>query len=370
MASDAQTLQNLENKILKQLVEASIYQILDEDTLIEMLEKSKITSEEINERMEVAKVVEVEINDTRMMYLDVASRGSIIYFVIADLSGIDPMYQNSLSYVKQLFNRAIAESENPPTVEERLRILIDNITKMIFVNVSRGLFEKDKAIFSFLITTSIMRRAKAIDEAIWGILLRGPTIFSPEEKAAMPVNPEPTVITQLLWENLYSAEIRSCGQFDGITKHVVDHWNDWFEWSRTDNPFTEPLPGDWNEKLSNFDKMILVKVLRLELVQMSMITFIIKELGQFYVESVSSAMEIVYKEISPIIPFIYVLTTGSDPMSILLKFAADKGFSDRLQQISLGQGQEKKAEKLIEDGKREGFWVMLQNCHLGSSFMP
>ena len=40
----------------------------------------------------IAKVVEVEINDTRNLYINVALRGSIIYFVIADLAGIDPMY--------------------------------------------------------------------------------------------------------------------------------------------------------------------------------------------------------------------------------------------------------------------------------------
>jgi len=42
--------------------------------------------------MEQAKIVEVEINDTRNMYTNVAIRGSILYFVIADLAGIDPMY--------------------------------------------------------------------------------------------------------------------------------------------------------------------------------------------------------------------------------------------------------------------------------------
>ena len=46
----------------------------------------------LNERMAQSKIVEVEINDTRNMYLDVAIRGSILYFVIADLAGIDPMY--------------------------------------------------------------------------------------------------------------------------------------------------------------------------------------------------------------------------------------------------------------------------------------
>jgi dynein heavy chain len=81
-------------------------------------------------------------------------------------------------------------------------------------------------------------------------------------------------------------------------------------------------------------------------------------------------MEIVYPEISITTPFIFVLTAGSDPMSILLKFAEEKNMADRLHQISLGQGQGPKATELIKQAKINGDWIMLQNCHLGRSFMP
>ena len=36
-----------------------------------------------------------------------AERGSILYFAITDMSGVNGMYQNSLHYVKKLFNEAI-----------------------------------------------------------------------------------------------------------------------------------------------------------------------------------------------------------------------------------------------------------------------
>ena len=72
-----------------------------------MLDESKKTAAEINERVAQSKIVEVEINETRNLYTSVAIRGSIIYFVIADMAKIDPMYQNSLAYVKSLFNKAI-----------------------------------------------------------------------------------------------------------------------------------------------------------------------------------------------------------------------------------------------------------------------
>jgi len=161
--------------------------------------------------MDQAKIVEVEINDTRNMYTNVAIRGSILYFVIADLSGIDPMYQNSLAYVKSLFNNAISQAPPQETIEERLAVLIDGITRMIYTNVSRGLFEKDKIIYSFLIITSILRNAKKIDEAIWNILLRGPTVFSPEEAAAKLDSPDKVILSAIPWDLVCSAELRSAG---------------------------------------------------------------------------------------------------------------------------------------------------------------
>lgn len=90
--------------------------------------------------------------------MPVAVRGSILYFVIADLAGINFMYQNSLDYVKQLFKKAIAESPPAETLEARLDILIDRITRILYTNVSRGLFEADKLIYSMLIAVAIKRQ--------------------------------------------------------------------------------------------------------------------------------------------------------------------------------------------------------------------
>ena len=92
MDRDKKTLKSIENNILKLLSENEVEEILDADTLINVLSDSKVTTKEINERMESSAIVEKEINETRSMYTTVSKRGSILYFVIADLANINDMY--------------------------------------------------------------------------------------------------------------------------------------------------------------------------------------------------------------------------------------------------------------------------------------
>lgn len=66
--------------------------ILDDVELIENLKLSKKTSEIVKEKITEAEVKKIEIEEARSQYKPVAERGSILYFVVADLALIDPMY--------------------------------------------------------------------------------------------------------------------------------------------------------------------------------------------------------------------------------------------------------------------------------------
>ena len=44
---------------------------------------------------------------------------------------------------------------------------------------------------------------------------------------------------------------------------------------------------------------------------------------------------------------IFILSTGADPMANLIKFADERGMRDRMDPISLGQGQGEKAKMAI-----------------------
>lgn len=74
----------------------------------------QVTSEAIKHRLEEAEATELMINSARERYRPVATRGSVLYFVIASLSEIDPMYQFSLKYFKQVGqkNRVLVKAQN------------------------------------------------------------------------------------------------------------------------------------------------------------------------------------------------------------------------------------------------------------------
>ena len=59
-----------------------------------------MTSGVIKQRLAEAEQTEEKISAAREKYRVVATRGSVMYFVVADMGGVDPMYQFSLKYFK------------------------------------------------------------------------------------------------------------------------------------------------------------------------------------------------------------------------------------------------------------------------------
>lgn len=60
------------------------------------------TSEIINARLEETEATEISISLAREKYRTVATRGAVLYFAVAQLADIDPMYQFSLKYFNQV----------------------------------------------------------------------------------------------------------------------------------------------------------------------------------------------------------------------------------------------------------------------------
>ena len=70
----------------------------------------------------------------------------------------------------------------------------------------------------------------------------------------------------------------------------------------------EPLPLEWNGKLNNFERIIVLKAFRPEKLLFAFQNYVIDEMGKFFVESPSVTMEVVYNDTDVKTPLIFVLS--------------------------------------------------------------
>ena len=60
-----------------------------------------------------------------------------------------------------------------------------------------------------------------------------------------------------------------------------------------------------------------------------MIDFVAQNLGPKFVESPPVQLSSLYEDTSSITPLVFVLSSGSDPMSSFLRFAKEMGYMER-----------------------------------------
>ncbi|KAK2919405.1 hypothetical protein Q8A73_003776 [Channa argus] len=382
---DRNQLKAIEDRILK-LLFTSEGNILDNEELVQTLQESKVTSEAIKHRLEEAETTELMINSARECYRPVATQGSVLYFVIASLSEIDPMYQFSLKYFKQLFNSTIETSEKSSVLEDRLQILLDQILLNSYINVSRGLFEQHKLIYSFMLCLEIMRQRGEISDAEWQHFLRAGASL----EKVYPERPDVPWLSDFYWQ--MSCELEdSLPCFKDISKEITrthihvelgrfkasvnpETWKDYVTelpplGDSKETKKGSGVRGYWNERLSAFQKLVLIKCFMEEKVVFAATEFVIVSLGKQFVENPPVDLANLYNDMSPSTPLVFILSTGSDPMGAFQRFAKERGCLDRVESISLGQGQGPIAEKIIHTALKNGNWVFLQNCHLAVSWM-
>ncbi|XP_069464806.1 dynein axonemal heavy chain 14 [Ambystoma mexicanum] len=208
IAQDLSTLLELENRSLT-LLQKTEGHILDDQDLIETLQRSKVTSRAIVKRVEASGNTEATIKEARESYLPIATRGAVLYFVLADLIQLSYMYQFSMDWFHRLFVESIASVNNievpmipsdslssvagpvrAPSAQRsmaaeqnrrefsseadrfqaHLHKIIDALTENVYKVVSSALFTEHQLCFSFLLCSNIMKNNQDGDCNSFGFL--------------------------------------------------------------------------------------------------------------------------------------------------------------------------------------------------------
>ena len=147
--------------------------LLDDTELIDVLAVTKQTAGEVNERLTGASETNKKINEACEEYRPVAHRATLIYFLIAEYSVVNCMYQTSLNQFNQLYELAIDNSEKATLPSKRINNIIDYMTYEIYLYIQRGLFERHKIIFALMLTSKVLQSAGKVKGEEVDIFLKG-----------------------------------------------------------------------------------------------------------------------------------------------------------------------------------------------------
>ncbi|RLN71959.1 hypothetical protein BBJ28_00009780 [Nothophytophthora sp. Chile5] len=373
---DQKLLQEIEIKILNLLSEAK-GNILDDLELIQVLETSKQTSSVVAQRLAESEATKLEVLQIRNQYQSVAIRGALLFFIIADLAEIDPMYQFSLQYFTRLFNVSLQEAPAAKELSDRLESLQHHLTLTVYRNICRGLFQKHQQLFAFVICLRIMVKAGELSQLEIRLLDHSAIRFdgritaasseeSGDDKAKDAGNG--TVAP----DDVLLALAQKLPVFDVLLKSYYLESSAWADWIASDNPFLARLPKDFETAFPRFLRLVLVRWLREDVFTAAIKCFIEQSLGlDFVAESGGLEMGDIYRDLDKSTPCLFILSSGADPLSSLERLAREKALDEEIcHVISLGQGQGPIAEAKMQECMLQGHWLVLQNVHLVKSWLP
>ncbi|NXH30788.1 DYH8 protein, partial [Myiagra hebetior] len=360
VTSNKRKMKELEDNLLYKL-SATKGSLVDDESLIGVLQTTKQTAAEIAVKLSVAAETEVKINTAQEEYRPVATRGSILYFLLTAMSMVNNMYQTSLAQFLKLFDQSIARSKKSPVAQKRISNIIEHLTFEIHAYSVRGLHENHKFLFTLLLALKIDIERGHVENREFQTLIRGGAAL---DLQACPPKPCRWIL-DMIWLNL--VELNKLPQFEEILEQIAGSDKQWKNWFDKDAPEEEIIPNGYSDSLDTFRKLLLIRSWCPDRTLSQARKYIASSLHEKYTEPVILNLRKTWEESDMRTPLICFLSMGSDPTDQIDSLSRKLNLECRT--ISMGQGQEVHARKLIEVSMEEGGWVLLQNCHLGLDFM-
>ena len=343
--------------------------LLDDEKLIDVLAEIKLKSKEVAEKLVEAREKTIEIGEKREAFRPVAARGAVLYFCVVEMTLVNWMYNTSLQQFLDLFDYGIDFSAKTQLVKDRVNNIINCMTYKVYRYINRGLFECDKVTFKLQMCLKVLIKSGVLNQGDVNLLLKSGAGVDDRNKKF-------NWMDQKLWLNIVAlSKHKFCNEPSGFFKDIVDkiqrYEKDWKKFLDENSPENTPIP-EYEDKINaetigHFLHLCLIRSVREDRAVLASQKFIRRVLGEDFMAAVTDQIQDVWEESTPSKPVLYLLAPGSDPTGNIDELARKKRIPTS--KVSMGEEQEKIAKAHIDDAMRDGFWVILNNCHLSLEFM-
>lgn len=404
VTNNTKALSELDDTLLRKLTERQQDTLLDDPELLSVLTHTKEKAVAVQKKLAAAQDTRTSIDRKREEFRPVAARGSVLFFAGVDMGVVNPMYQLSLAQFLALFQRSMASSEKSPAPRQRVQHIVGALTSITVSFVSRGLYERHKLAFKLIALLRMLVAADRVDSEAVSVLLAG---VGNVDVTTLPPPPV-TWLPPDAWHLLVTAAAVS-----PVAASVRDNlhrqepaWRSWLNHSQPERvplPELDPVVREMGD-VGFFTRLLLVRCLRqdrlipaaalfiesmewidgvpsgtglddrLSSLARSRASFVgapaddrLPAMGPQYVDTRPPSVADVLDDASSTCPVVFLLSPGSDPMDSVRALARRSRHS--LEAVSLGEGQDGVANRVLADAAATGGWVLLQNCHLGLAFV-
>lgn len=351
-------LADLEKELLEELATAT-GNILENKSLIESLNRTKSNSIQITESLNKSHELQASVDRQREEYRPLALNGSTIFSALQDLKKVNTMYQFSLVSFLKLFNKALLTPVSSANLPDKLEKLRKSLVKLIFISVGRAIFKSDQLMFG-----------------LHFIKFTKPEIFEANEWEFLKGEVAATGDAGRLFPQWASPDRRDeFGMLAATLPKVINYIqldNDsfWEPWGNSPTCEKE-FPSAVQSKLSPFQRLLLVKVLRPDRLETAMHNFVAEAIGEHDTAPPPlSLLELYNTETSASEPVLFIVSPGSDPTKELEEFAETVVGREKFHQMAMGGGQNNEAVRVLKECAQKGHWLCLKNLHIVTSWLP
>ncbi|CAN6639183.1 dynein heavy chain, cytoplasmic [Trichomonascus vanleenenianus] len=317
--------------------------ILENDKLIDTLERLKVEAGEITEKVQENENIMATISDVMTQYQPLAEHCGYIFTVLEKLVLLNGFYQFSLEFFLDLFGSVISRDKPKASPEKLVAGVIKDLYLEVYKKVSPSMLTKDRSILAFFMVAGYSRSNCNLE--IFGRLVDKMSMLRSTEQG---LSTNMRDVLQSVLPN--SFDVSKLGE------------------SVTPEEIMECYNGD-DDAAKQFYKAAIVRGFSANQFVSGIDDLCRTILGKCLLYETCEDLADIVAQVAASSPIALATADGSDP-----SYKVDVVLSRRKHvswtTIAMGSSEEEEnASRAIESAAKTGGWVLLQNVHLSPAWL-